>query len=348
MISTLERYLPRVDRLGDDPRAVLIRHQYVFALLWSTRYHEGAAMQQELSSMAERLGDSRSKAYALAVAIHVSTLVAPKPLNEFEALKREALEAVSFVTDAYIQSWTRFAIGWEEMYRGRMTNARYWARELIQLGNQMNDPRSTGFGCYLAAFVAFASDSYVEALEYGEQCAMTAVVPFDRAAANQAKGMALVLLGRTEEGDKLLKAQQARCIVDGDLYSLTGTNNILAISQILQGNVKRGLHLLESEVLRQEREGNRSNADWCRIQLAEVYLQILSGNEKASLSVLLTNIPTILKVVVTAPTRVRAWMAHIFENPQLDPAGHHVGHAQMLLGLLFKARRKPADRGSSI
>ena len=50
MIGTLERHLPRVDRLGDDPRAVLIRHQYVFALLWSTRYREGAAMQRELSS----------------------------------------------------------------------------------------------------------------------------------------------------------------------------------------------------------------------------------------------------------------------------------------------------------
>ena len=32
MIDVLERYLARIDRLGDDPRAVLIRHHYVFAL----------------------------------------------------------------------------------------------------------------------------------------------------------------------------------------------------------------------------------------------------------------------------------------------------------------------------
>ena len=73
-----------------------------------------------------------------------------------------------------------------------------------------------------------------------------------------------------------------------------------------------------------------------------MYLRILSSNEKASLSILLTNIPTILKVVVTAPTRVRDWMNRIFENAQFDPAGHHIGHAQMILGLLYKARRKPA------
>ena len=32
MIDVLQRYLARIDRLGDDPRAVLIRHHYVFAL----------------------------------------------------------------------------------------------------------------------------------------------------------------------------------------------------------------------------------------------------------------------------------------------------------------------------
>ena len=76
MIDVLERYLARIDRLGDDPRAVLIRHQYVFALLWNTRYREAAAMQRETSPMADRLGDSRSKAYALASEILVSTILA--------------------------------------------------------------------------------------------------------------------------------------------------------------------------------------------------------------------------------------------------------------------------------
>ena len=71
MIAVLQRNLARIDRLGDDPRAVLIRHQYVFALIWSARYREADAMQQETSALADRLGDSRSKAYSLAGKIHV-------------------------------------------------------------------------------------------------------------------------------------------------------------------------------------------------------------------------------------------------------------------------------------
>jgi hypothetical protein len=342
MIGVLERYLARIDRLGDDPRAVLIRHQYVFALLWSKHYREAAAMQCELSSMAERLKDSRSRAYALAGEIHVSTIVAPKLLNEFKRLKREAIEAASDTADAYIQNWIRFVIGWDELHRGRMSDGRDSARELMQVGHFLNDPRSTGFGLYLLTWIALVSDSYDEALEYSEQSVMTAVVPFDRAGALQSKGSALVLLRKTKEGVKLLEAQRTRYLADGDLYSSVGTDIMLAIAKVFQGSVRRGLDSLENEVLRNEKEGYRAAADWCRVYLAEVYLQIISGKEKVPLPILLKNLPTLLKVIVTAHSRIRAWMTCVLENPHLDSAGHHIGHAQMILGMLYKAKKKPA------
>ncbi len=52
MIDVLERYMARIDRLGDDLRAVVIRHHFVFALLWNTRYRDAAAVQRENSPMA--------------------------------------------------------------------------------------------------------------------------------------------------------------------------------------------------------------------------------------------------------------------------------------------------------
>ena len=66
MIAVLARYLGRVGRLGIDPRVVRIRHYYVIALIWNARYRDAAAMQQETLLIANRLGDSRSMAYALA------------------------------------------------------------------------------------------------------------------------------------------------------------------------------------------------------------------------------------------------------------------------------------------
>ena len=64
MIDLLEPYLPRVNCLGDDSRAVLIRHHYMLALVYAARYEEAAVIQRQTSPMADRLGDNRSKAYS--------------------------------------------------------------------------------------------------------------------------------------------------------------------------------------------------------------------------------------------------------------------------------------------
>ena len=46
--------------------------------------------------------------------------------------------------------------------------------------------------------------------------------------------------------------------------------------------------------------------------------------------------------MVTASSRIRALMTRVLENPHFDPEGHHVGRAQMILGLLYKAKKKRA------
>jgi class 3 adenylate cyclase/tetratricopeptide (TPR) repeat protein len=342
MIEVLERHLARIDRLGDDPRAILIRHHDVVALCWNTRFRDAAAMQRETSPIADRLGDSRSKAYSLAGEMQVSTMSAPKPLREFEILKREAIKAASDTADAYIQNYTRFVIGFEEFRRGRMNEARDAARELMQLGRQLDDPRSTGFGLALLSSIALVSDSYVEALDYSEQSLAAAITAWDRDVATICKGDALVLLRRTEEGAKLLEELRRRDIEDGALFSVASTDGAVGVCKVLQGNIADGIRFIEEAILRREKEGCRFAADYDRGILCEVYLQIIAGNEIPPLLTLLRNLPILVKVMVTAPARIRAAMTSVLENPQIDPAGLHTGRAQMILGLLYKAKKNRA------
>lgn len=194
-------------------------------------------MQRETSALADRLGDSRSKAYSLANEIFVSTILAPKPLQEFEILKIEAVKAASDTDDAYIQNFTRFVIGWEEFHRGRMRHARVLARELIQAGRLLNDPRSSGLGLALLTWIALMSDSYAEALDYSEQSLEAVVTEWDRKVAVNSKGCALVLLRRTEEGAKLLEDDRRRSVDEGDLYQLVGSDGVVGVCKVLQGNI---------------------------------------------------------------------------------------------------------------
>jgi hypothetical protein len=71
-----------------------------------------------------------------------------------------------------------------------------------------------------------------------------------------------------------------------------------------------------------------------------VYLKIIGGNEKLPFPTLLKNLPIILKVMVTASTRIRASMTSVLENPHFDPEGRLIGRAQMILGLIYKTKKK--------
>jgi hypothetical protein len=256
-IDVPTRYSARIDRLGDDPRAVIIRSVYVIALLLNARYREAAAMQRETSRMADRLGDAGSKAWALVNEIQLSTLVVePKPLHEFEILKTEAIKAASDATEALsarelygllqvarasgLFRVTWLVIGLEEVVRGRMNHARDAARELMQIGRRLSDPRSTGWGLHLLSIIALWSDSYAEALEYSEQSLAVAITPADHNLCTVSKLAALVALRRTEEGAMLLEAHRRRCVADGHLTQLSGTDLIFGVCKIFQGNIRVG------------------------------------------------------------------------------------------------------------
>jgi hypothetical protein len=134
MLDVIGRYLARIDRLGDDTRVILIRHQYVMALIMAARYREAAVLQRQILPMADRLGDSRAQGYALSGEIWLSCLVAPRSPDEMEILKRTAIEASSGIPDTFLQSHVRWIIGWEEMIRGRMTQAWKAASDLMKTG----------------------------------------------------------------------------------------------------------------------------------------------------------------------------------------------------------------------
>ena len=103
-----------------------------------------------------------------------------------------------------------------------------------------------------------------------------------------------------------------------------------------------GIHWIEEAISQREKEGYRDIADWYRLTLSEIYLQIIAGDEKPPLTTLLRNMPILLKVMTTATTRIDALMKSVLNNPHFHSSGMHIGHAKMILGLLYKRKKKRA------
>ena len=180
------------------------------------------------------------------------------------------------------------------------------------------------------------------ALEYSEQSLAMTVSRLDQILALSSKGSALVLLRRTDEGAALLEEVRRDCIAKGHLFNLTAFDGIIGVCKVICGDIFNGLQWIEDAILQREKEGSLRAADWYRLLLSEVYLQIIGGNEKPLLSVLLRNLPVLVRVRFTAPSRIRSLMIQVLKNKHFDPAGLHVARAQMILGLLYKIKKQPA------
>ena len=267
------------------------------------------------------------------------------PLYEFELVKRETLILFSETTDPYYQNGIRWLIGIDEVTRGRLNEARNLARELMQVGQSLDDPRSIGLSLLLLSMIALASGSYADALEYSEQSLSVAITPNEQINASGGRAWALVALGRIEEGARVLEEFRSHCYANGHVYALNGSEVALGICKIFQGRIANGLHVLEKAISNGEKYGFKIWADAHRLVLAEVYLQIIAGgdlNAKVPLATLLRNLPVLLNVMLTARSRIRALISRVLENSHFDPAGVHVGHAKMILGLLYKSKKKRA------
>ena len=208
----------------------------------------------------------------------------------------------------------------------------------MAVGRRMNDPRSIGFGMQLEAWVALVSDDYEAALNFAETGIGIARTPLDRANAVNAKNAALVLL-RRPQALPMLQDWMHHCEVNDWRYMLTGIDGVYGIALVLHGEISEGIRWMEQSISKREQEGYRAAADWYSLFLCEIYLEIISGT-KPPAKVIARNILTLVAVMFTAQKRICALTERVRQNPMLDPNGHHIARIEMILGRLYKIRKK--------
>ena len=341
VVDIADRFAARLHKLGDSTQIVLIAHQKVFALFFMTKFQAALAEQANITRMAERLGDDRSIAYAYASQILVSSAVAPKTLEDQAPLVRSALEAASRTEDAYIQGMLRWVIAIDEIGRGRTKVAREIAEEMSAIGRRLNDPRPMGMALGTLGWIALASEDYEKALDCANECLRIPLTPQDRMMALGVKGGALTLLRRLDEANEL--SNMRKQLVDLNWrYQLILTEPAFGILAVLNGKLEKGIRIIESVIMTARRDGWRGAEDWAKMFLCAVYLEVMFPKDKPPLSLLLKNIPILIKVLFVGHSSIELLVSQVRSNPQFDPNGLHIGRAEMILGLLYKGKRKRA------
>lgn len=330
---------PILEQVGDNRHHALFLHHYVSCLVCNGKYREAHWIQQELTAMAERLDDPASLAYAMVNELSVSIYFAPVENAVFEAKKQTIEAKLNKIDDAYIQNFFLATVGWNELTRGRVARAHATSDRMIELGTANNDPRSLGYGTAMKALIAMVTDDYDLALKMAKEARKASQVEFELAIAEAARIGAMVPLEKPGAMEAVQRHIQA-CEEKGWGLFTVGPATMLGVAYTLNGQVSEGLHQIELTIRKRMDEGTKVAADWARIFLCELYLAILTGEGGGSLSVLLRNLSSIAHVMLFGEKKLFAMIDEVRQNPQFDDKGHYIARCDMILGLLYKARKK--------
>ncbi|MBI1173322.1 AAA family ATPase [bacterium] len=342
MLDMAPRVRPVLDRIGDSLPHALFLHHLVNCLICACRYADAWQVQQSLSAMADRLGDPKSQAYALASELALSCYYRALSSDAFETRQRRAEAALEQFDDAYLANFLTAYVGWNELMRGRVTRAVAAADRILKTGMARGDPRSLGYGLAMKALIAMISYDYAKALEFADQALAASRAEFERAIAMSARCGAIIPLGVAGARAEV-EAYVAACASRGWTLFRSGPETILGVACALEGRLGESLNRLEAIIRDLEARGNLAAAGWNRLFLCEILLEILSGKEMPPPRVLWRNLRTLLAVKLFGAARIEAQIALVRANPVFDAQGHYIARSEMILGLLNKARKRPAE-----
>jgi hypothetical protein len=317
LCAVVEKYAARMEKIGDSPDLVLVLHHYSFALITRSMFREARATGDRAFAIADRLGDYRARAYARASRILCSTILTPMSPEEVEREGQLALEEAKQEPDGYIENWIPWVLLWDFGHRFEINRAKSFAHNIVQNARERSDPRAHGLGLWSLGWVNILDEQFADALANGEEGEKVAVLPLDRLVSTQVKGIALIGLRQVDDGSRILTELREQFTKNDWRYNCSGTNLILGLALIMQGKFAKGTSQIRNHIAESERQGYHLLADWSRVLLAEVYLELLTGKEKPGIRVLLQNLVFLIRTLPFAAGMALRLLSQASANQQI-------------------------------
>jgi class 3 adenylate cyclase len=335
------KFMPFVKRTGETPELVIAYYYQTLSLVQRYELRSGLALMTEAVAVAERLGDGRARAFARAGLLHCRTRLGLDTLEEAERLKADVMANCLRFGDNFLRNSAYFFITWDYLYRGLIKDARDIAVRLIASEEAAEDPRAISFANWILGWINVIGGSPEAALDYADECLRVAIAPFDRLQGEIIKAIAAILSGRASEGLPKLEALNVEFERLGALYSVLESPRGVALIEI--GRVAEGVRLIQRTIAAREASGDRTQAGFARILLAEVYIQILTGGRKARAAVIIKNLPILATARFRGARRARALLDAAASHKQFSRQGAVIARIDFDRGQLFAMRGKRGE-----
>ena len=343
VINLVEPYLSRVEALGDKKRLSRFLFESGYAHVFASQVVEGRKLLGRARALGEETGDDLAVAYA-DLGLMWDRMFWGEPGSARDQAQREAGERIVEIglrhRDIWLASKAQLAFGLDLQSWGRPGEGRAELMKLMAMSRETNDPRPRTMGLWALAAADVFSGSYKEAIENADEALRVCLSPVDSSAAQNYRSMAMVLSGQLAEGME----QGTRLVREVEDLGLTmmlaPTKMALGVGTVLQGEMARGVRMIEDAAVEAEKSGQISARPFGNLFLGETYLQIATSEEKPPLAVMLRNLPFLLRTLPFAKQKARRFLARALGDFRQLQSPSQIARCLFLLGQLDQAGKR--------
>ena len=322
IIELVDRYLPRIEALGDNKRLSRFLFETGYAHVFASRMEEGKALLERALALGRELDDEVAVAYA-----ELGLMWVHAYWGEPGEQRRRTLEAMGErivgvgrkAGDIWLASKALLALAVHELLWGRPGDCRRHALRLIELSRETGDPRPRSMGLWELAYLNAYSGEYEEAVECADESLRISLSPGDWGAAINGKGIALPMLGRIDEGLALLQETRRFCEA-GEMLMIAAAYWLpLGATLVMAGRMAEGIRLIEDSTERMAGWGQTLARAYGHATLGQIYLAMATSTEKPPWAVIWKNLGFLLRTQPFAAAKARRHLeAAMAEFRRLD------------------------------
>jgi len=336
----VDRYSLHIDSFGDLPQSVIILSNYAFATMMMCQFRTAERAAVRALEIALRLGDDRCKAYARGAVILTDAILGSLSLEEAEQHGRLAARESEHIDDPHLHNWIGFATAWDYLNRSLTDRGRASIEELYARGQRTGDPRAVGMGLWLLGWLDIVDERYADALLHGEEYIRVALSPMDKEIGVWAKCIGQIFLGQVREGASLLTEYRQRALANEWVYALAGIDAPLGAAKVLQGDLSGGVRFIEAAIERNYKAENSNGADFARMILAEIYIEILGNKQRPPVRVILSNLPFLILTALNGWKKAVSLLKAARTNPMFGGITHAGSRIEADLGILYLMKKR--------
>ncbi len=341
-----ESYLARVEALGDKRRLSRFLFEIGYAHVFAARADTGRPILERALALGEETGDEAAMAYAK-LGLMWDRLYWSDPGDERRRVQREIGEWIVGVAgragDVWLASKALLCLSLDSIAWGRPGEARRFALRLLDLSRETGDPRPRNMGLWALAWNSAFHLEHQEAVDNANESLRIALSPVDRLAANDAKGVGLIMLGRVEEGHAILRDLSRDIAAGGFLMIATITDLPYGLAQVMAGDIAKGIHWIEETTRQCVERGQVAARAFGELYLGLIHLEMAIAGDRPPLVVILRNLGFILRTAPFAAARARRHLeAAEREYRRLDIPSH-LAFVLYNLALLDSAKKRADD-----